>query len=84
MSKINAKQVSGVLDQDSQQEVSGSKEFSAPQHFPGDGICMTLFGGAIYWCQNQGVLETPGNVRLRVQEGSLITESFDGESWSSR
>ena len=84
MDRIKVKQVEGALDTQSEQVVTGSKEFSAPQHFPGQGICMTLFAGYIYWCQEQGVLDQPGNTRVIGQEGYLQVEWFDGQQWIIR
>lgn len=81
MDRIKAKQIEGGLDQRSEQVVSGSKEFSAPQHFPGEGTCMTLYAGHIYWCQNQGVLDEEGNTRIQALGGRLSVEVYDGRAW---
>jgi hypothetical protein len=84
MDRIKVKQVEGALDTQSEQVVTGSKVFTAPQHFPGQGICMTLFAGYIYWCQEQGVLDQAGNTRVIAQEGLLLVEWFDGQQWMTR
>lgn len=81
MDRIKVKQVEGALDVQSEQVVTGSKAFAAPQHFPGEGVCMSLFGGYIYWCQTQGILDEPGNTRIRGLDGALIVEFNDGERW---
>lgn len=84
MDRIKVKQVEGALDQLSEQVVTGSKAFAAPQHFLGEGVCMSLYGGYIYWCQNQGLLDEPGNTRIRATEGMIQIEFYDGREWIAR
>ena len=84
MDRIKVKQVEGALDDKSDQEVTGSKAFAAPQHFPGEGFCMSLHGGYIYWRQSQGVLDEPGNTRIRGWEGTLLIEFFNGGIWTTQ
>tara|TARA_R110001592_G_scaffold43005_1_gene139504 strand:- start:28606 stop:28860 length:255 start_codon:yes stop_codon:yes gene_type:complete len=81
MDRIKAKQVEGAMDLSSGQQVTGTKSFSAPQQFTGGQMIMVAYQDAMYWCQQEGVLEEPGNSRLLVQEGSLVIEVFDGEAW---
>ena len=84
MDRIKVKQVEGALDTQSKQVVTGSKAFSAPQHFPSEELVMTIAEGYLYWCQNQGLLNEPGNTRIRAQEGTLIIEFYDGRAWIAR
>lgn len=69
------------MDLSSGQQVTGTKSFSAPQQFTGGQLIMVAFQDAMYWCQQEGVLEEPGNSRLQVQEGNLVIEVFNGEDW---
>ena len=84
MDRIKVKQVVGALDTQSKQVVTGSKAFAAPQHFPSEELVMTIAEGYLNWCQNQGLLNEPGNTRIRAQEGTLIIEFYDGRSWIAR
>ena len=81
MDRIKAKQVEGVMDLNSTQTISGAKSYSAPQQFVGGELTMVAYQDAMYWCQNQGVLNEPGNSRLRMQEGMLYQETFNGSDW---
>ena len=84
MDRIKVKQVEGALDKKSEQVVMGSKAFAAPQHFPSEELIMTIADGYLYWCQNQGLLDEPGNTRIRAQEGTLTIEFYDGRAWIRR
>jgi hypothetical protein len=84
MDRIKVKQVEGALDTQSEQVVTGSKVFAAPQHFPSEELIMTIANGYLYWCQNQGRLNELGNTRIRAQEGTLTIEFYDGRSWIAR
>lgn len=84
MDRIKVKQVEGALDKKSEQVVTGSKAFAAPQHFPSEELVMTIANGYLYWCQNQGLLNEPGNTRIRAQEGTLTIEFYDGRAWIRR
>ncbi len=84
MDRIKVKQVEGALDQSSEQVVTGSKAFAAPQHFPGEGVVVTIAEGCLYWCQSQGLLNEPGNTRIRTQDGMLMIEFYDGRDWMPR
>ncbi len=81
MDKIKAKQVEGVMDLTSSQSVSGTKSYSAPQQFTGGDLTMVAYRDAMYWCQNPGVLNEPGNSRLRMLEGMLYQETYNGSDW---
>lgn len=81
MDRIKVKQVEGAMDLSSGQEVTGTKSFSAPQQFTGGEITMVAYQDALYWCQREKVLEDAGNSRLKIQEGTLIIETFNGETW---
>ena len=54
MDRIKVKQVEGALDTQSEQVVTGSKAFAAPQHFLGEGLVVTIAEGYLYWCQTKG------------------------------
>ena len=84
MDRIKVKQVEGALDTQSEQVVTGSKVFTAPQHFRGEGIIVTIAEGYLYWCQNQGLLNEPGNTSIRAQDGTLTIEFYDGREWIAR
>jgi hypothetical protein len=45
---------------------------------------VTIAEGYLYWCQNQGLLNEPGNTRIRAQEGMLMIEFYDGREWIPR
>ena len=81
MDKIKAKQIEGVVDLNSNQSISGVKSYSAPQHFVGGELTMVAYQDAMYWCQNPNELNEPGNSRLRMQEGMLYLETFNGSDW---
>ena len=81
MDRIKVKQVEGAMDLSSGQQVTGTKSFSAPQQFTGGATIMVAYQDAMYWCQRENILEEPGNSRLRIQEGSLIIETYNGEAW---
>ena len=84
MDRIKVKQVEGALDTQSEQVVTGSKVFTAPQHFRGEGVIVTITEGYLYWCQNQGLLNELGNTRIRAQDGTLTIEFYDGREWIRR
>ena len=84
MDRIKVKQVEGALDDSSKQVVKGSKVFTAPQHFRGEGVIVTITDGYLYWCQNQGLLNELGNTRIRAQDGTLTIEFYDGRAWIRR
>ena len=77
MAKLTAKQIDGVLDTSSDQEVSGQKTFSSAQAFTGGEQSMVISGGYIYWVQNPTNLNEQGNTRLRFQNGQMQVEVFD-------
>ena len=83
MDRIKAKQVEGAMDLSSGQTVTGTKSFSAPMQFTGGEATMVAYQDALYWCQRENALEEVGNARLRIVEGSLIIEVFDGEIWTT-
>lgn len=84
MDRIKVKQVEGALDTQSEQVVTGSKAFAAPQHFTSEGISITISEGYLYWCRSEGLLEELGNTRIRAQDGSLTIEFYDGREWIRR
>jgi hypothetical protein len=45
---------------------------------------VTIAEGYLYWCQNQGLLNEPGNTPIRAQEGMLMIEFYDGREWIPR
>lgn len=81
MESIKVKQVEGAVDLSSDQTVDGSKSFQAPQYFTGGPRVMALSEDAIYWCQTEGVLDEPDNSRLKMQNGQLVLEVYDGGNW---
>lgn len=83
MERVKAKQIDGVVDTSSDQPVAGSKTFTDPQHFAGGNRSITVQDGVFYWCQNPGILEEPGNSRLKMENGFLVNEIFNGDQWIS-
>jgi hypothetical protein len=81
MTLIKAKQIEGVLDTSSNQTVESTKRFTMPQLFVGGRLVMKNYQNYIYWCQTEGVLEEVGNSRLCMENGRLITQTYDGEAW---
>jgi hypothetical protein len=79
MAKLTAKQVEGVLDTSSTQEVTGQKTFSSAQAFSGAGQSIVIAGGYIYWVNNPTVLNDHGNTRLSFQNGQMLIEVFEGD-----
>lgn len=83
MSKINAKQVDGVLDTSSSQQVTGQKTFSSAQTFLGGMQSVIISDGYIYWALNPAVLNEDGNSRLRIVNGIIDIEVHQG-TWIPR
>jgi hypothetical protein len=79
MDRIKPKQISNCLDTVSAQEVSGVKQFSAPQVFLGQPQSVVITGGFIYWAANADQLDDFGNSRLSMENGTLVLEFFDGQ-----
>ena len=83
MSKINAKQVDGVLDTSSSQQVTGQKTFSSAQTFLGGMQSVIISDGYIYWALNPPILNEDGNSRLRIVNGIIDIEVHQG-TWIPR
>jgi hypothetical protein len=79
MAKLTAKQVDGVLDTTSSQEVSGQKTFSSAQAFMGEQQSIVISGGYLYWVSTPAMLNQSGNTRIRFEFGQMISEVFDGD-----
>lgn len=82
MDRLKAKQIENALDTDSNQDVNGTKNFTAPQIFSASPQNVVITGGYIYWCAQGQVLDEPGNSRLSLLGGVIQAESFDGISWN--
>lgn len=77
MAKLTAKQVDGVLDATSSQEVSGQKTFSSAQAFLGEQQSIVISGGYLYWVSNPAMLNQSGNTRIQFINGQMLVEVYD-------
>lgn len=77
MNKLTAKQVEGVLDTTSNQEVTGQKTFSSAQAFTGRDQSIVLAGGYMYWVSDPTVLNQHGNTRIQFINGQMLVEVYD-------
>lgn len=82
MEQLKAKQVDGVIDNASPQDIKAEKSFFAPQHFISTKASLTVDNGILYWCKTPGVLEEEENVRLFGRNGKITVQSFTGGQWS--
>jgi hypothetical protein len=84
--KIQAKQVEGVVDTTTQQDINARKIFKAPQVF--DKLSATFhivpFQGFIYWVQNRDVLNQIGNFRIGVDKGEFVHQEYLDGIWFTR
>lgn len=81
MSIIKAKQIQGVVDTTSNQQVDARKSYTKAQSFTGGKTIMVAYQNHIYWCKTVDVLEEVGNSRLSMENGRMITQSYDGKNW---
>lgn len=78
MSRIKSKQVEGAVDTFSSQEVTGQKTFSSAQAFTGGVTAVVISEGYIYWAMNPQNLDEDGNSRMRIENGQMQIEVFQG------
>lgn len=81
MDRIKAKQISDCLDTDSNQSVSGVKQFSAPQIFLGQAQSIVISEAYIYWTSDPNNLDQLGNSRISVINGMLMIETYT-DQWN--
>ena len=75
--------VKGAVDQNSSQEISGQKTFTAPliidKHRESHHI--VNYQGFIYWAVDPAILDQEGNARMGMVEGSLSTQQYEDGGW---
>ena len=70
MNKISAKQIEGVVDTKTPQNIEGEKTFMNPTLFQNTFnnavYTMCIDGSFVYWIQTPGVFDFDGNKRLGI------------------
>ncbi len=82
MESIHVKQIEDAMDTKSKQEVSGSKEFTAPQFFLSSNQNIAIQDGYLYWVNSIYTLDEEGNSRMSVQNGILVLEVYTQGEWT--
>jgi hypothetical protein len=89
MDKISAKQVEGIVDTATRQQIDGEKIFSSPTNFLSpfgkEFTAMCIDGLNIYWLITPGVFDQEGNRRLGIdpESGVFGLQEFKGGMWNS-
>lgn len=89
MDKISAKQVEGIVDTATRQQIDGEKTFSSPTNFLSlfgkEFTAMCIDGLNIYWLITPGVFDQEGNRRLGIdtESGVFGLQEFKGGMWNS-
>ncbi len=89
MDKISAKQVEGIVDTTTRQQIDGEKTFSSPTNFLSpfgkEFTAMCIDGLNIYWLITPGVFDQEGNRRLGIdpESGVFGLQEFKGGMWNS-
>ena len=83
MTKILAKQISNVVNTDSDQTISGKKTFENTVNFQKStsAFNVVIEDGFIYWITNFGVLDEEGNQRIGVVNSVLTMEKYFEGMW---
>ncbi|MDP1728280.1 MAG: hypothetical protein Q8M15_15940 [Bacteroidota bacterium] len=76
MEMISAKQVEGVVDTTSAQNIEGEKTFTAPASFTnpvgGTFAGMKIDGLYLYWLNSYNFLDEEGNLRIGPNPDTLL------------
>jgi len=89
MDKISAKQVEGIVDTATRQQIDGEKTFSSPTYFVTqfgkEFTAMCIDGLNIYWLITPGVFDQEGNRRLGIypESGVFGLQVFKRGMWNS-
>ncbi len=89
MDKISAKQVEGIVDTATSQQIDGEKTFSSPTNFLSpfgkEFTAICIDGLNIYWLITPGVFDQEGNRRLGIdpESGVFGLQEFKGGMWNS-
>jgi len=89
MDKISAKQVEGIVDTTTRQQIDGEKTFSSPTYFVTqfgkEFTAMCIDGLNIYWLITPGVFDQEGNRRLGIdpESGVFGLQEFKRGMWNS-
>jgi hypothetical protein len=87
MNKISAKQIEGVVDTSSSQNVDGEKTFMSPvviqTNLNNVVHTMVINGSFVYWILIPGVMESEGNKRLGINplNGQFGLQQFSMGQW---
>ncbi len=83
MTKILAKQISNVLDVDSNQTVTGRKTFENTVNFKKNASAyhLVIEDGFVYWLATLGLLEEEGNHRMGIVDSVWSTEKYFEGTW---
>ena len=83
MNKILAKQVMGMVDSSSDQEVDGKKTFNKDVVFDKgtNNFDIVIHEGFIYWVQDRNQLNQEGNMRMGVFQGMLMSQTYMFNEW---
>jgi hypothetical protein len=86
MDQIKAKQVNGMVDQSSRQEILGEKTFKAPLIIDrlGETHHIVAIEGFLYWAQDPTRLNQDGNFRIGVVGTTLQMQSFSDGRWNNQ
>ena len=89
MDKISAKQVEGIVDTTTRQQIEGEKTFTSPTYFltqfGKEFTTMCIDGLNIYWLITPGVFEQVGIKRLGInpETGMFGLQEFRGGQWNN-
>lgn len=84
MTMILAKQVEGMLDRNSKQDVAGEKTFKASVIFEKQNgeFHIKTQDGFLYWCTRLDVLSEEGNARLGMINSQLTVQYYSEGRWA--
>lgn len=89
MEKISAKQIDGVTDTTTAQEIAGEKTWKSPSNFasvnPVDFVGMRIDGAFIYWLKSFDRIDMDGTIRFGFDANvnACVTQRFQTETWEN-
>ncbi len=84
MDVIKAKQVEGAVDTLTNQKIRGTKTFDSQVIYDKstEAHYITMSRGILFWAQDPTRLDSDGNFRMLVINGSLVTQKFYDGTWN--
>jgi hypothetical protein len=89
MEKISAKQLDGVIDTTTAQEIEGEKTWKSPSNFhslnPGEFVGMRIDGVFIYWLKSFERMDMDGTIRFGFDPNvnAFVMQRLQSETWEN-